>query len=129
MILLDTHIVAWLADQPSRLSRSALLAIDAARSSGGIAISDKTLWELAMMIHRRRLEFDPPLRDFLVSVERHCTVLPINSAIAERSMQFTSNFSSDRSDQIIAATAIVHNMSLVTADKVIRRSGEVACVW
>ena len=43
MILLDTHVVVWLAFDPSRLSRKARIAIDQAREKGdGLAISDIT---------------------------------------------------------------------------------------
>jgi PIN domain nuclease of toxin-antitoxin system len=41
VILLDTHVVAWLAFDPSRLSRKATSAIDNARKGGeGLAICD-----------------------------------------------------------------------------------------
>jgi PIN domain nuclease of toxin-antitoxin system len=44
VILLDTHVVVWLAFDPSRLSRKATAAIDNSRKSGdGLAICDITL--------------------------------------------------------------------------------------
>jgi PIN domain nuclease of toxin-antitoxin system len=105
VILLDTQVVAWLADDPGKLSIAAQNAIRQARRETGLAIADKTLWEL------------------------YCQVLPITAAIAERSMHFGSNFPKDPSDQLIAATAIVHGIPLVTADAQIRNSGEVPCIW
>ena len=44
MILVDTHVVVWLAFAPDQLSKKARNAIDDARQNGdGLAISDITL--------------------------------------------------------------------------------------
>jgi PIN domain nuclease of toxin-antitoxin system len=129
MILLDTQAVAWLALAPEKLSTAAEAAITSASKKGGIAIADKTLWELAMMWSRKKMVLDTPLSELLLSVEQHCVVLPLTAAIAERSVQFGNTFPSDPADQIIAATALVHGLHLVTADKAIRKSGEVHCIW
>ncbi len=41
MILVDTHVVLWLALEPSRISRKARVVIEENRQSGeGLAISD-----------------------------------------------------------------------------------------
>jgi PIN domain nuclease of toxin-antitoxin system len=129
MILLDTQAVAWLALAPEKLSVAADAAIAAASNEGGVAIADKTLWELAMMWSKKKMDLDRPLGEFLLSVQQHCVVLPLTAAIAERSIQFGKTFPSDPADQIIAATALVHELMLVTADKSIRESGEVSCIW
>jgi PIN domain nuclease of toxin-antitoxin system len=129
MILLDTQAVAWLALAPEKLSVAADAAIAAASKEGGVAIADKTLWELAIMWSKKKMDLDRPLGEFLGSVQQHCVVLPLTAAIAERSIQFGKTFPSDPADQIIAATALVHGLMLVTADKSIRKSGEVRCIW
>jgi PIN domain nuclease of toxin-antitoxin system len=129
MILLDTQVVAWLALQPDLLSTAAVDAIRAARANGGVAISDKTLWELAMMVSKRRIDVQGPMIDFLRATEDEALVLPVDSAVAERSMTFGPQFPKDPADRIIAATALVHGLALVTADEGIRKSGEVSCIW
>ena len=129
MILVDTQAITWLAFAPEKLSAAANDAIASARGAGGIAIADKTLWELAMMESKGKLELDTSLTDFLVSIEQQFTVLPITAAVAVRSTQFTKSFPRDPSDRIIAATALVYGLTLVTADKGIRKSGEVRCIW
>jgi len=129
MLLLDTHVVLWVAQDPSLLSSKAYDALRSTRETDALAISDKTLWELAMMISRDFVLVRTPIRDFLEAVEKNFRVLPINAAIAERSMQFSSRYPRDPSDLIIGATALVHGIKLVTADRKIRRSGEVPCIW
>ena len=56
MILIDTHVVVWLAFEQVRLSGKARAAIDDARSRGeGLAISQITLFELATLASKGRL--------------------------------------------------------------------------
>jgi PIN domain nuclease of toxin-antitoxin system len=129
MILLDTQAVAWLVADPERLSVPARLAVSEARRDLGLAIADKTLWELAMMVTKRRIEIAITLHQFLSEVERVCTVLPIDAAVAERSERFSDAFPKDPADRIIAATAIVHGLKLITSDKLLRESGQVSCIW
>jgi PIN domain nuclease of toxin-antitoxin system len=92
-------------------------------------VAGQTLWELAMMQSRRKIELDMSLREFLEGVEQRFIVLPVNAAIAARSVLFGKGFPKDPADRIIAATAIVHGLHLVTSDSQIRASGEVPCIW
>jgi PIN domain nuclease of toxin-antitoxin system len=129
VILVDTHTTIWLAEAPEELSKRAHEAIRLERQIDGLAISDKTLWELAMAISRGRLIVRTSVRDFLQIVEHNFTVLPITSAIAERSVLFSDQYPKDPTDRIIGATALVHGMKLITRDKRIRASREVDCIW
>ena len=129
MIVLDTHAVLWLAQVPDLLSDDARAAISVAREQDGLAIADKSLWELAMLISKGKVGVRTSMREFLQTVERHFTVLPITSAIAERALQFSKRYPSDPTDRLIGATSMVHGLILVTKDEGIRRSGEVSCVW
>jgi PIN domain nuclease of toxin-antitoxin system len=129
VILVDTHTTIWLAEAPEELSKRAHEAIRLERQIDGLAISDKTLWELAMAISRGRLIVRTSVRDFLQIVEQSFTVLPITSAIAERSVLFSDQYPKDPTDRIIGATALVHGMKLITRDKRIRASREVDCIW
>lgn len=129
MILLDTHIVLWLAQVPDMLSERAHSAIAEARKQDGLAISDKTLWEIAMLVSRQQIRVRTSLRDFLSVVERTLIVLPVNALVAERAVQFSTNYPKDPADRVIGATALVHGTQLVTADKAIQQSGEVPCIW
>jgi PIN domain nuclease of toxin-antitoxin system len=129
VILVDTQTVAWLAFAPAKLSATAAQAVSEARRREGIAIADKTLWELAMMDVKRKIDLDMELREFLEGVEQQFIVLPINAAIAARSVLFGKGFPKDPADRIIAATAIVYGLPLVTSDALIRKSGVVTCIW
>jgi PIN domain nuclease of toxin-antitoxin system len=129
MILLDTQVVVWLAQDPGFLSESATTAIQEARHQGGLAIAGRTLWELAMLVSRNKVELDVSIFEFLADVERLFVVLPMTARIAEKSVRFSDSYPKDPSDRVIGATALVHGFRLITADEAIRRSGEVPCLW
>ena len=129
MVLLDTNAVIWLAQRPTLLSQRARDAIREARSENGIAASDQSLWEIAMIVTRKQVRVEPSLEDFLQAVERNLHIFPVDTAIAARSVRFSSAFPRDPADRIIAATALVHSIPLITADKLIIGSGEVPCIW
>lgn len=130
MILLDTHVAVWMSTDKGQLSAPASDAIRASSKEGtAIAIASPTLWEVSMMSTRGDFRLPSTLSDYLRYLETAFVVLPISGPIAERSMQFSPAFSRDPTDHIIAATAIVHGLPLVTKDKRIRRSGEVTCIW
>ena len=84
MILLDTHVIVWLAESPAELSKVATQAIAHERKSGVLAVSDMTLLELARIITNGKVAVKTSLADFLRTVEENFTVLPVTGLIAER---------------------------------------------
>jgi PIN domain nuclease of toxin-antitoxin system len=130
VILVDTHVVLWLALEPDQLSANALSALIEARGNqGGLAIADITLWEVATAIARGKVELQSELSAFLRSVEEAYRVIPLTGEIAERGTQFSRAYPRDPADKLIGATALVHGLQLVTRDEQIRASGEVPVVW
>lgn len=130
MILLDTHIVLWLAFDAARLSKKAKTTIEEARQSGeGVAISDITLLELATLARKKRILLGLSLGSFLSEVERRFVVLPMNGHICVRAFALPSTYPKDPADRVIAATALVQGLSLVTADREILRSHAVPTIW
>ena len=130
MILVDTHIVVWLALAPDELSAKATAAIDEARADGdGLAISDITLLELAMLVRKGRIKLEISLESFLRDVETRFVVLPINGRTCARASQLPEGYPKDPADRIIAATAWAHGIALITADKAIRRSKAARTIW
>jgi PIN domain nuclease of toxin-antitoxin system len=130
MILVDTHVVVWLAFDQDQISRKARSAIDVARKSGdGLAISDITLLELATLASKGRIRLDISLESFLQEVESRFVVLPISGRACARAMGLPANYPKDPTDRIIGATALVEGLSLLTADREIRRSRTVQTIW
>jgi PIN domain nuclease of toxin-antitoxin system len=130
LILVDTHIVVWLAFEEARLSKRARAAIMEARRNGqGLAISDISLFELARALSRERKHLGISVESALAEVELRFVVLPINSRISLRAFGLPRSYPKDPADRIIGATALVENMPLVTADRAIQDSGLLHTIW
>ncbi|MGB0005805.1 MAG: type II toxin-antitoxin system VapC family toxin [Candidatus Sulfotelmatobacter sp.] len=130
MILLDTHVVIWLADDVTRISKRAEAAIVRARQDGdGLAISAITLLELAMLSSKGRIQLKVSLESFMSNVEARFLVLPITGRICVQAFDLPTNYPKDPVDRIIGATGMVEGLSLVTADRVIRNSRVLTTVW
>ncbi len=130
MILVDTHVVVWLAFDQDQISKKARSAIDDARKNAdGLAISDITLLELATLVSKGRIRLDISLESFLQEVEARFVILPISGRACARAMGFPASYPKDPADRIIGATALVEGLSLLTADRGIRRSRTVQTIW
>lgn len=113
MVNLDTHILVFAIKGELRPSEQVLL--ERARWS----VSAIVLWELAKLVQRGRVEVDLDDSD-VGRVLNRLHVWPIDLAVARASICL--DFESDPADEIIAATSVVHNVPLLTRDRVIRGS-------
>jgi PIN domain nuclease of toxin-antitoxin system len=130
LILLDTHVVVWLAGEEYRLSSKAKTAVDEARQTEqGLAISDFTLYELSTLYRKKQFTLAISLESFLSEVERRFVVLPITTRICVGALSLPTSYPKDPADRIIGATALVEGLTLVTADAQIRKSRAVPTIW
>jgi len=130
VILLDTHIVVWLAFQPEAISKKARMAIDdARRNAQGLAICDITLLELAALVKKGRIRLSVSLESFLQEIESRFVVLPMSGRACARAMALPASYPKDPADRIIGATALVEGLPLLTADRKIQRSRAVRTIW
>jgi len=130
VILLDTHVILWIAGEPEKMSKSASTAIRDARAERvPIAIASVSLYEIARLADRGRIKLDSPTDSFLRRLESLFLVQQITASVAIAAGQLPDHFPGDPMDRIIAATALTEALSLVTADERIRRSGVVKTIW
>jgi PIN domain nuclease of toxin-antitoxin system len=130
LILLDTHVVVWLALEPGRISKIARAAINEARQNeDGLAICGITLLEIATATQRGRIDLSMSLESFLEDIEERFVVLPISARACARTLTLPAGYPKDPADRVIGATALVEGMSLVTADREIRRAKVVRTIW
>ena len=129
MILLDTRAMIWLSYEPGTLSRPAASAIKRARLSGGLAISAISLWEFAWILNAGLLTLEKTVEATVEEVAAFFSVRPITPKIAAQATQFGSDFPKDPADRLIAATALVEGLTLVTSDEAIRRNRYVRTLW
>ncbi len=115
-LLLDTHIWLWSLLQPDRLTdhvRQVLTQDDCE-----LWLSSISVWEALVLAEKNRISVDrePRLwvRDALLAAPVNEAPITIEVAIASRTVGLPHQ---DPADRFIAASAIVHDLTLVTADK------------
>ena len=129
MILLDTHVLIWLALEPAKLSKNAKNAIRTVRLNGSLAVAGITLWEIAWLAENGRIETTMSVESFVRECASKVTVLPITPEVAARAVSFPDFYPKDPQDRLIGATALVEGIDLVTHDKLIKKSGIVSVIW
>lgn len=126
MILLDTHVLLWARQDPDRLPPSAATVVS---SASEWTISDITLWEIAMLVRKDRIRVPGSLDSYLDEISATTSVRPISAAVAAVVGTLPLDFpASDPADRIIYATAQVHGLSLVSADRQLR-AYDPSIVW
>jgi PIN domain nuclease of toxin-antitoxin system len=116
VILLDTHAVVWLAnDDPALGQKSRSMAL-AARAENKLAISAISFWEIALLVAKDRLGLRyRPARLRAELLDTGVIELGLTGDIALLSVEL-KNLHGDPADRFIAATAIAHGATLITAD-------------
>lgn len=131
MITLDTHVIIWDALQPERITPKARKMIDQANEMGEIIIADISLWEIAILMYKKRLVVETTYAEFisLIRAANHYVFECVTPEIADLSVALASEINLDPADRLICATSIVRGAPLITADSNLRASKFVKTIW
>ncbi|CCI16856.1 PilT protein domain protein [Microcystis aeruginosa PCC 9807] len=121
MIVLDTHIWIWWVHGDEKLTREYYEYIRE-QESQGLGISAISCWEVAKLVEYGRLALPSSVDEWLNEALTYPGVnfLELTPRICVESTQLPGAFHRDPADQIIVATARVHNCPIVTVDRKIR---------
>ncbi len=131
MIVLDTHAWVWFISNPELLSKRAKRYVDAAVEEKAIMISSISVWEVALLIAKKRLILTLELNDWIAKSEMlpFFKFIPVDNSIAIKSVNLPQPLHSDPADRIIIATAISLGAPIVTKDEKILNYSQVQTIW
>jgi PIN domain nuclease of toxin-antitoxin system len=116
VILLDTHVAVWMTLDHG-LGKQSRRLIDGAVADDELAVSAISFWELAMLIGKRRLRSLDAAADLRRQLfDGGMREISLTGDIAVLAAEL-EGLSGDPADRIIAATAIIHDAILITADQ------------
>jgi PIN domain nuclease of toxin-antitoxin system len=90
-----------------------------AHETDGLGVSVISCWEVAKLIELKRLSFEIDVHDWINQALSYpgIQLIEFSPRIAVESTQLPGEFHRDPADQIIVATARVHDCPLLTMDK------------
>ena len=115
-LLLDTHIWLWALLEPERLTAPVRQALQS--SENELWLSPISVWEATMLADRGRVvvtsDVQGWVRALLDALPRREAAFTFEVALMSRRLELAHQ---DPADRFIAATACVHELTLVTADE------------
>ena len=117
-LLLDTHIWVWSHVEPDRLTSRVTAAL--ADVGNELWLSPISIWEFLLLAERGRIGVQRGMhpRDWVDAALSRAPMhdAPLSPEVAVRS-RFVRVAHEDPADRFLAATAEVHELTLVTADE------------
>ena len=112
-LLLDTHIWLWSLSEPRRIGRRVLVQLK--DQDNELWLSPMSTYEALTLYYKGRFEIKQDLSEWLARATAGTREAPLTHEIALVARQLPLHH--DPADRILAATAEVLDLTLVTADE------------
>ncbi|MCL1996604.1 MAG: type II toxin-antitoxin system VapC family toxin [Defluviitaleaceae bacterium] len=127
LYLLDTHVIIWLAgvDDRKLSPKSKEIIFDEASR---LTVSTVSLWEITLKTHKGKLNLGISLEELVEKIQQsNITILSVklDHILALDKLPFYHN---DPFDRLLISTAIIEEMTFLTADENIQKY-DVPWVW
>ena len=129
--VVDTHALLWYLHKDSKLSATALTVLNSTALKGDqIAVSSITLVEVAYLVEKNRIpsnSFDLIVR-LLNQPGSMLSEIPLDQSVADSLRQVLRSQVPEMADRIIAATALMLGVPVISRDSKITASS-IATIW
>lgn len=125
-LLLDTHVWIWLMLGDERLNLSFRHTVEQYKDKELILISAISVWELGMLVERKRIQLEIDCLDWVEQAlaSSNVNLIPLTPRIAIQSTRLPELSHGDPADRILIATAHEQNAVLITHDQKILDYGK-----
>ena len=118
-LLLDTHIVLWLASSPGKLPAGVIDALFDPRNTRYVSIASS--WEVAIKLDSGKLKLNGGLPKFYRYIDKNSFIETGVTREYLNLLDTLEDFHQDPFDRLLIATALAENFTIVTADENIHR--------
>jgi PIN domain nuclease of toxin-antitoxin system len=114
-LLLDTHIFIWWADEPEKLSRATLSALE--DEANELLLSVASVWEMQIKIQLGKLKLSLPLKE-LVRNQQETNDLMVSPVTLTHVLALDAlpSHHKDPFDRLLIAQSHADGLTIVTAD-------------
>jgi len=126
-LLLDTHTLLWAVQEPSKLSATAITALQ--DPANVRLLSAATIWELAIKVGQGKIALSMPYRQWMETAitDLKLDILPVTVEYAER-VALLPPHHKDPFDRLMIAQALVDGIAIVGVDAAFDAYG-VTRIW
>ena len=114
-LLLDTHTLFWSVDNPSKVSATAMAALQ--DSNNDRLLSAATIWELAIKVGQGKIALSMPYGQWMATAiaDLKLEILPVTVEYAERQSALPPHHK-DPFDRLMISQALVDGIAIVSSD-------------
>jgi len=117
--LLDTHVWLWIIRAATeQVSNHFFSDVQGWRQTRSVYLSPISCWELGLLIENNQIVMDRPIEDLWKRDTNPdiCRIAELTGPILIESTRLPGDLHHDPADRILAATARLNNLTLVTRD-------------
>jgi len=127
--LLDTHVWLWQLGRPEMLSRRSSAALGDPGSE--LFLSPISVWEALVLARKGRIKVEGKPGDWIREALRRtpARMAGVTHEIVIASESIPGMRISDPADRFLAATCLVHDLTLISSDRALRRLEAIRTLW
>ena len=129
--LLDTHTWIWWNMTPQNLSQRVIDLVSDINSYDEMLLSAISPWEFSKLLEKQRIGISCHPEDWIITAldMPKLRLVPLTPILSYRSTILPQPFHSDPADQIIVATALGENATILTKNEKILAYKRVKSLW